>query len=347
MEYIDIFDYNNNPTGEIKEKTQAHEDGNFHRTAYVWIMNDKKELLLQKRSATKKSHPNFWDISGVGHIRAGETVIEGAIRELKEELGVEVKEEDLQYIATIKSTKNPKNMEFQYVYLLNCNKEIEEYIFEDNEVSEVKYVFYKDLEKMVEEKAEGLLIHEEEYKYLFKYIRKQNIEIRKCTINDVDEIYNIQNIIIENFEQEEKGYFLPFKKETYLRILNDPINDGEIYGTFIDNKMIAWIFLSVSNRMKELKQMIPNLNGSCADIDGVVVLPKYRGYGLQKTLVKYLEERAREKGISNIIAEVTFGNVYSLRNLKDLGYEEQTWYQKDKNIKRYILLKKLGKTENG
>ena len=346
MEYIDIFDYNNNPTGEIKEKTQAHEDGNFHRTAYVWIMNDKKELLLQKRSATKKSHPNFWDISGAGHIRAGETVIEGAIRELKEKLGVEVKE-DLQYIATIKSTKNPKNMEFQYVYLLNCNKEIEEYIFEDNEVSEVKYVFYKDLEKMVEEKAEGLLIHEEEYKYLFKYIRKQNIEIRKCTINDVDEIYNIQNIIIENFEQEEKGYFLPFKKETYLRILNDPINDGEIYGTFIDNKMIAWIFLSVSNRMKELKQMIPNLNGSCADIDGVVVLPKYRGYGLQKTLVKYLEERAREKGISNIIAEVTFGNVYSLRNLKDLGYEEQTWYQKDKNIKRYILLKKLGETENG
>ena len=59
--------------------------------------------------------------------------------------------------------------------------------------------------------------------------------------------------------------------------------------------MIAWIFLSVSNRMKELKQMIPNLNGSCADIDGVVVLPKYRGYGLQKTLVKYLEERAIEK----------------------------------------------------
>lgn len=53
MEYIDIFDENNNPTGEVKEKVQAHEDGNFHRTAHVWIMNDKKELLLQKRSAKK------------------------------------------------------------------------------------------------------------------------------------------------------------------------------------------------------------------------------------------------------------------------------------------------------
>ena len=38
MEYIDIFDENNNPIGEIKEKTKAHEDGNFHRTAHVWII---------------------------------------------------------------------------------------------------------------------------------------------------------------------------------------------------------------------------------------------------------------------------------------------------------------------
>ena len=200
MEYIDIVDENNNPTGKVKEKQQAHEDGNFHRTAHVWIINDKNELLLQKRSASKKTHPNCWDISGAGHIKAGESVVDGAIRELKEELGVEVEEKDLQYIATIKSTKN---MEFQYVYLLNCNKEIEEYIFEDNEVSEVKYIFYKDLEKMVEEKIEGLLIHEEEYKYLFTYITNKNIKIRKCNANDVDSIYNIQNIVIDNFKEED------------------------------------------------------------------------------------------------------------------------------------------------
>lgn len=346
MEFVDIFDENNNPIGKTKEKEQAHKDGDFHRTAHVWIINNKNELLLQKRSASKKSHPNCWDISGAGHIRAGESVIEGAIRELKEELGVEIEEKDLQYITTIKSTKNPKNMEFQYVYLLKCNNKIEEYIFEDNEVSEVKYIFYKDLEKMVEEKVEGLLIHEEEYKCLFKYITNKNIKIRKCTASDVDSIYDIQKIVIDNFKEEEKGYFLPFKKETYLRIVNNPINDGEIYGAFLDDKMIAWIFLSVSNRMKELKQMIPKLEGSCADIDGVVVLPEYRGYGLQKILVKYLEKMAKEKEIKNIIAEVTFGNVHSLRNLKDLGYEEKTWYQKDENIKRYILLKKLGEVEN-
>ncbi len=173
MEYIDIFDENNNLIGEIKEKTKAHEDGNFHRTAHIWIINDNNELLLQKRSASKKTHPNCWDISGAGHIREGESVIDGAIRELKEELGVEIKEKNLQYVATIRSTKNPKNMEFQYVYLLKCNKKIADYTFEDEEVSEVKYVYYEDLEKMVEDKAEGLLLHDEEFKKLFEYIRNK------------------------------------------------------------------------------------------------------------------------------------------------------------------------------
>ena len=174
MEYIDLFDQDNNPLNISKEKIQAHQDGDFHRTAHIWIINDNIELLLQKRSASKKSHPNCWDISGAGHIKAGEEVLDGAIRELEEELGVVAKKDDLKYITTIKSTKNSKNMEFQYVYLLECNKKVDEYFFKDNEVSEVKYVYYEELEQMVKNKAEGLLIHEEEYKQLFKYIR-QNI----------------------------------------------------------------------------------------------------------------------------------------------------------------------------
>lgn len=165
--------------------------------------------------------------------------------------------------------------------------------------------------------------------------------IRLCTSKDVKDIYDIQNIVIENFKTEEKGYFLPFKEESYMRIVNDPINDGEIYGAFLDDKMVAWIFLSVSNRMKEIKNYIPDIEGKCADIDGVIVLPKYRGNGLQKILVNYLEDRAKEKGITNIVAEVTFGNEHSLNNLKDLGYEIKTWYQKEENIKRHILLKRL------
>ncbi len=174
-----------------------------------------------------------------------------------------------------------------------------------------------------------------------KRINKNDIVVKLCTSEDVDSIFEVQEIVINNFKENEKGYFLPFKKESYLRIVNNPFNDGEIYGAFYKDKMIAWIFLSVSNRMEEIKSFIPDIEGSCADIDGVIVLPEYRGNGLQKLLVNYLENKAKEKGICNVVAEVTFGNEYSLKNLQDLGYEIKTWYQKDENIKRHILLKKL------
>ena len=172
-------------------------------------------------------------------------------------------------------------------------------------------------------------------------INIEDVQIRLCDSNDVDDIYKIENIVIDNFKENEKGYFLPFKKETYLRIVNDPINDGEIYGAFLDNKMIAWIFLSVSNRMKQIKSYIPDIEGKCADIDGVIVLPEYRGNHLQNILVEHLEKRAKELGINNIVAEVTFGNDYSLKNLQSMGYEIKTWYPKAGNIKRHILLKEI------
>ncbi len=67
------------------------------------------------------------------------------------------------------------------------------------------------------------------------------------------------------------------------------------------------------------------------------MLLENRGNGLQKILIEYLEDRACEKEIANVVAEVTFGNDFSLRNLQELGYEIKNWYQKDSYIKRYIL----------
>lgn len=172
-------------------------------------------------------------------------------------------------------------------------------------------------------------------------INTNEVTIKLCSEQDVDSIYSIQQEIINHFKDHELGYFLPFKKESFQRIVNDPINDGEIYGAFYQDKMIAWIFLSVASRMEELKSKIPNIKGTCADIDGVLVLPEYRGNNLQNILVNHLENRCKELEIDNVVAEVTFGNDYSLRNLEKTGYTIKTYYQKDENIKRNILLKEL------
>ena len=72
MEHIDIVDENNNLIGIKKEKEQAHKDGNFHRSVHIWILNNKYEILLQKRGPNQK-YPNKWDVSSAGHVKAGES----------------------------------------------------------------------------------------------------------------------------------------------------------------------------------------------------------------------------------------------------------------------------------
>ena len=98
-EILDIVDENGMPTGQTAERREAHEKGLLHRTAHVWLMRSRPEgvqILLQKRSRTKDSHPGCYDISSAGHIPAGADFIPSALRELKEELGIEAKPWQLQ-----------------------------------------------------------------------------------------------------------------------------------------------------------------------------------------------------------------------------------------------------------
>ena len=92
MEYLDIRTENGELTGEIKERTQVHTDGDIHGTSHVWLVrytdkNKKKfDILLQKRAATKDAYAGCYDISSAGHIPAGQDYLESAVRELEEDL---------------------------------------------------------------------------------------------------------------------------------------------------------------------------------------------------------------------------------------------------------------------
>ncbi len=100
MELLDVVDEQGVPTGEIVERQIAHRQGIRHRTAHVWILRQGEsgtEVLLQKRSANKDSHPGCYDISSAGHIPAGVDYLPSAVRELQEELGLTVSEDELHY----------------------------------------------------------------------------------------------------------------------------------------------------------------------------------------------------------------------------------------------------------
>ncbi len=112
MEFFDVVDMNGEPTGEIIERSKAHRDGIRHRTAHVWIYRrheGRVQILLQKRCMEKDSFPGCYDISSAGHIPAGVDYIPSALRELKEELGIECREDELIYCG-------PRYIEFDAVF---------------------------------------------------------------------------------------------------------------------------------------------------------------------------------------------------------------------------------------
>lgn len=133
MEYLDVVDENGVPTGEIVDRQTAHREGKRHRTAHLWLLRRREgrvQLLLQKRSAEKDSYPGCYDISSAGHIPAGTDYIPSALRELREELGLEAEPEELILCGVRR---------FEYQSLFHGRP------FHDNQVSRV-YAVWRDVE---------------------------------------------------------------------------------------------------------------------------------------------------------------------------------------------------------
>ena len=175
MEYLDICDSDGNLTGEKKTKKEAHKKGLWHRSIHVWIINSKDEVLLQKRSPFVNSHPNKWDISAAGHVSAGEDYIASALRETEEEIGLKIRPEELIQIGELKQMSKREgyiNNEINPIYVVKRDLEIKNIKKQYEEVSDVKFMPYKKLEEIIENKDFSFVSHPEEYALLFEYLSK-------------------------------------------------------------------------------------------------------------------------------------------------------------------------------
>lgn len=90
---------------------------------------------------------------------------------------MDVKPEELQFIKTLK--RNSKytstfiNNEFDDLYILRTTKSIDDMKYQEEEISEIFFVPYKEFKSMVENKKEDLLRHEEEFEILFNLFDKE------------------------------------------------------------------------------------------------------------------------------------------------------------------------------
>lgn len=138
-ETLDIFDCLFNPIG-VAERKRVHQEGLWHQTFHCWIIRKRKDnfyVLFQKRSSNKSDSPNMLDIPAAGHLISGEQKEDG-LRELKEELGINVNYDTLRYLGIrIEDIDVPgfNNKEFQHVYLLEDDTPMTNYLLQEDEVS--------------------------------------------------------------------------------------------------------------------------------------------------------------------------------------------------------------------
>ena len=145
-EMWDIYDKNKNKTGRTAERdVYIFHEGEYHIVATGIIMNSKDEILISKRAEYKK-YGGMWECNG-GSILAGETSLEGIIRELKEELGIEFTKKEAIFLKEIRRDKVPPD--FKDLWLFRKDVNIESLTFPDKEATEAKWVTIEEFMKMV------------------------------------------------------------------------------------------------------------------------------------------------------------------------------------------------------
>ncbi|WP_214730173.1 NUDIX domain-containing protein [Exiguobacterium sp. s195] len=117
-EVWDLLDENRQPLGRTHFRGDELEPHTFHTVIEVFTFDPDGRLLLSKRHPDK-TYPLLWEGTG-GSILAGETSRQGAVRELKEELGLYVLPEQLRFVTTIE-----RGTYFLDMYCLVCEKPID------------------------------------------------------------------------------------------------------------------------------------------------------------------------------------------------------------------------------
>ena len=154
-EKFDLYDKNRNLIGKtaIRGRDILNE-GEYHIVVGAIIINNKNEILITKRAENKQSYPLFWECNG-GSLKSGEVSRDGIVREMKEELCIDLdfKHGKLLFSQVVNRDENNniKNNKIRDVYVFYQNVFLEEIIFGDGEVCDKKYVTIDEFKSMYEE----------------------------------------------------------------------------------------------------------------------------------------------------------------------------------------------------
>ncbi len=179
LELLEVVDENDNILG-LETREKIHKEGLLHREIHIWFITPKGEIIFQHRAKDKDTYPDKLDATVGGHVEAKMSYEETAIKECKEETGIDINIDKLFFLAKMQGknydiitqlTNNTIHTEYAYLY---------EGAISDLKVEEGKAIGFEawkidDLPNLSEtdkNKFIGLILKEEMLK-LFNKAKKQ------------------------------------------------------------------------------------------------------------------------------------------------------------------------------
>lgn len=145
MEYLDVYNKNKELVGKTIERHESRDvlgENEYFLFEQAWVINNEGKILLTRRAPNKK-YAGFWEPTS-GHVMAGEKSIDGIKRELREEIGIDLKENELILAKSFIDKKSIKE-----IWIVKKDIPISNLKFIDDEVSDAKYVTIDEFKEML------------------------------------------------------------------------------------------------------------------------------------------------------------------------------------------------------
>ena len=140
-----MLDKLDNKSPRVHKTSERHDkvDGEYRQSVHTWIQNSKGEFLIQKRTPNKKFFPNMWSQTG-GGVDTGETTLQAALRECKEELGIDINPNNMELILSFK-----RKYDFVDVWRVKQDIDISELVLQEDEVADVKWATIDEIKDLM------------------------------------------------------------------------------------------------------------------------------------------------------------------------------------------------------